>query len=40
MRFFSVDRGNLFSFHQRDHGARDGAPLKPWVEAVLRRAGE
>lgn len=35
MRVFSVDRGNLFSFHQRDHGPRDGSPLKPWVEKVF-----
>ena len=39
MRFFSVDRGNLFSFHQRDHGPRDGSPLKPWVEAVFAEQG-
>lgn len=39
LRFFSVDRGNLFSFHQRDHGPRDGAPLKPWVEAVFAEQG-
>lgn len=35
LRLFSVDRGNVFSFHQRDHGARDGSPLKPWVEDVF-----
>ncbi|WPZ36880.1 DUF1365 domain-containing protein [Thalassobaculum sp. OXR-137] len=39
MRLFSVDRGNLFSFHQRDHGPGDGAPLKPWVEAVFAEQG-
>lgn len=36
---FSVERGNLFSFHSRDHGARDGSPLRPWVEAAFARAG-
>lgn len=35
MRLLSVDRFNLFSFHQRDHGPRDGTPLKPWVEEVF-----
>ncbi len=32
-------RFGLFSFAQRDHGARDGSPLRPWVEAQLRAAG-
>jgi DUF1365 family protein len=35
LRSFSVDRFNLFSFHQRDHGPRDGTALKPWVEHVF-----
>lgn len=36
---FSVDRANLFSFHQRDHGPRDGSALLPWIEARLRERG-
>lgn len=36
---FSVDRGNLLSFHQRDHGPRDGSPLLPWIQALLREHG-
>ncbi|MDF1791838.1 MAG: DUF1365 domain-containing protein [Thalassobaculaceae bacterium] len=39
MRVFSVDRGNLFSFHQRDHGPRDGSALKPWVDQVFAEQG-
>jgi len=39
LRLFSVDRFNLFSFHQRDHGPRDGTPLKPWVEAAFAAHG-
>lgn len=39
IRVFSVDRGNLFSFHQRDHGPRDGSALKPWVEDVFASQG-
>jgi len=38
-RIFSVDRGNLLSFHTRDHGARDGSPLLPWIQAQLRQRG-
>jgi DUF1365 family protein len=36
---FSVNRWNLFSFHDADHGARDGTPLEPWIRALLARHG-
>ncbi|MEF8753156.1 MAG: DUF1365 domain-containing protein [Accumulibacter sp.] len=36
---FSVDRFNLLSFHQRDHGPRDGSPLLPWIRSQLRAHG-
>ena len=36
---FSVDRNNLLSFHQKDHGPRDGSPLLPWIHSLLRRHG-
>lgn len=36
---FSVNRWNLFSFHFRDHGARDGSPLEPWIRTLLAREG-
>ena len=36
---FGVDRFNLFSFHCKDHGARDGSPLRPWVDAQIAGAG-
>ncbi|MBK1716908.1 DUF1365 domain-containing protein [Thiocystis violacea] len=39
-RFFSHNRFNLFSFHERDHGPRDGGPLKPWLLDRLRRLGQ
>ena len=32
-------RMGLFSFAERDHGARDGTPLRGWVEATLAEAG-
>ncbi len=37
----TIGRGRLglFSFAERDHGARDGSPLRPWVEASLKQAG-
>ena len=39
LRWLSVNRPNLFAFYDRDHGARDGSPLRPWVEAALARRG-
>lgn len=39
LKFFSRNRFNLFSFHDRDHGTRRDTPLRPYVEAQLARAG-
>jgi len=36
---FSYNRLNLFAFFDRDHGARDGSSLRPWVENHLVAAG-
>lgn len=35
LRLFSCNGFNLFSFDERDHGARDGSPLRSWVESRL-----
>ncbi|MBR72697.1 MAG: hypothetical protein CMM30_07135 [Rhodospirillaceae bacterium] len=37
--FFSYNRFNLFSFYDKDHGPRDGSPLKPWVDHLLMQHG-
>lgn len=34
-----VDRPGLFSLQSRDHGARNGAPLLPWIRDLLARHG-
>lgn len=39
LRLLSHNRWNLFSFHDRDHGPRDGSPLRPWIDAQLAAAG-
>lgn len=39
LRLLSIDRANVLSLRMRDHGARDGSPLRPWVEARLREHG-
>lgn len=39
LSLFSHNRFNLFSFRDRDHGPRDGSPLRPWIERHLAEAG-
>ncbi|WP_371258990.1 DUF1365 domain-containing protein [Ectothiorhodospira sp. BSL-9] len=39
LRLLSVNRFNLLSLDDRDHGARDGTPLRPWAETQLAQAG-
>jgi DUF1365 family protein len=38
LKLFSLNRFNLLSFHVGDHGDRNGAPLRPWVEAAFAAA--
>ncbi len=38
-RLLSHNRWNLFSIHDRDHGSRNGQPLRPWIEKQLADAG-
>ncbi|MEM7171186.1 MAG: DUF1365 domain-containing protein [Pseudomonadota bacterium] len=35
---FSHNRWNILSFWDRDHGARDGTPLRPWIDRQLKDA--
>ncbi len=39
LKLLSHNRFNLFSFMDKDHGPRDGSPLRPWVEQALRHHG-
>lgn len=39
LRLLSLGNPNLFSFHNKDHGDRDGSPLRPWVEQKLLSHG-
>lgn len=34
LKTFSFNRFNLFSLHERDHGPRDGTPIRPWIETA------
>jgi DUF1365 family protein len=38
-RWLGVDRRGLLSFRCADHGACDGSPLRPWLQAILDRHG-
>ena len=37
--FFSYNKFNLISFHDKDHGNRDGSPLIGWVKKNLKTIG-
>ena len=34
-----IERANVFSFRRRDHGARDGSALLPWLHGILDANG-
>lgn len=38
-RLFAVNRRGLYSFHERDHGPRDGTPLAAYVRGIAAKAG-
>ena len=38
-RLFGVNRAALYSFHESDHGPRDGSPLRPYVQRVAAEHG-
>ena len=37
LSLFSVNKFNLFSFYEKDHGSRDGKPLRPWINQQLKK---
>ena len=39
LRLFAHNRPALVSLWDRDHGPRDGGPLRPWIDALAARAG-
>lgn len=39
LRFFSYNRFNLFSLHDRDHGDRPGEPVAAWARRTLAANG-
>ena len=36
---FSVNKFNLFSFYEKDHGYKDGSSLEIWAKDILEKAG-
>jgi len=36
LKFFSFNKFNLISFHEKDHGERDGSSLLDWVKLNLK----
>lgn len=39
LKLFSLNRFNLFAFHERDHGPCDGSSLHDWALGLLARHG-
>lgn len=39
LRLLRIERPGVLSFRAKDHGARDGSPLKPWAMARFAEAG-
>ncbi len=39
LKFFSYNRANIFSFFDRDHGARDGTAARRWLDSQLSEQG-
>ena len=37
VNFFSFNKFNLISFYEKDHGERNGSPLKLWVQKNLEK---
>ena len=37
INFFSINKFNLISFHEKDHGERDGSSLNKWVHQNLEK---
>lgn len=37
-KFFSVNKFNLFSFYNSDHGKRDGSSLREWANEILKKS--
>ena len=38
-KFLSLNRFNLFSFYDKDHGERDGSSLEIWIRKILSEHG-
>lgn len=38
-RWFGHNRFSLFSLMDKDHGPKDGSPLRPWIEQKLQEGG-
>ena len=38
-RLFTINRLGIVSFHDKDHGARDGTPYRQWLNHLLAQQG-
>jgi DUF1365 family protein len=38
-RYFSFNRFNILSLYHKNHGARDGSKIRPWIERAAKEKG-
>lgn len=37
LKYFSFNKWNILSFQNKDHGARDGSDIRPWIETAAEK---
>ena len=37
LKIFSYNKFNIISFHNKDHGPRDGSSLEKWIIEILKK---
>ena len=38
LNLFSFNKFNIFSFYEKDHGLKNGTPVKDWVLEVISKS--
>ena len=38
LNLFSVNKFNIFSFYEKDHGVKNGTPVKDWISKIISKS--
>ena len=38
LNLFSVNKFNIFSFYEKDHGMKNGTPVKDWISKIISKS--